>query len=239
VQQEFGGDPRAKATTLIRQAATALRQSKADPMREAQEFNDQDERNARRRLRLTSELQNAVTNVKGTASMSLKKDLADARESWAPLSFYEKFEHACILILTALIALIIALAIWNLVLKILINLLASTLDPTDYAVFQALFGMIFTVIIALEFKRSLLVLAERVDSVVQVRAVLLIALLAVVRKLILLDVKATDALQLLALAAAILALGAAYWMVRDQDRRRTDAKAAEKTGAGHRTRHPG
>jgi uncharacterized membrane protein (DUF373 family) len=239
VQQEFGGDPRAKATTLIRQAATALRQSKADPMREAQEFNDQDERNARRRLRLTSELQNAVTNVKGTASMSLKKDLADARESWAPLSFYEKFEHACILILTALIALIIALAIWNLVLKILINLLASTLDPTDYAVFQALFGMIFTVIIALEFKRSLLVLAERVDSVVQVRAVLLIALLAVVRKLILLDVKATDALQLLALAAAILALGAAYWMVRDQDRRRTDAKAAEKTEAGHRTRHPG
>ena len=170
--------------------------------------------------------------------MGLKKDLADARESWAPLSFYEKFEHACILILTTLIALIIALAIWNLVLKILISLLASTLDPTDYAVFQALFGMIFTVIIALEFKRSLLVLAERVDSVVQVRAVLLIALLAVVRKLILLDVKATDALQLLALAAAILALGAAYWMVRDQDRR-TDAKAAEKTGVGHRTRNPG
>jgi uncharacterized membrane protein (DUF373 family) len=130
--------------------------------------------------------------------MGLKKDLADARASWAPLSFYEKFEHACILILTALIALIIALAIWNLVLKILISLLASTLDPTDYAVFQALFGMIFTVIIALEFKRSLLVLAERVDSVVQVRAVLLIALLAVVRKLILLDLKATDALQLLA-----------------------------------------
>jgi len=129
--------------------------------------------------------------------MGLKKELADARASWAPLSFYEKFEHACILILTALIALIIALAIWNLVLKILISLLASTLDPTDYAVFQALFGMIFTVIIALEFKRSLLVLAERVDSVVQVRAVLLIALLAVVRKLILLDLKATDALQLL------------------------------------------
>ena len=51
-------------------------------------------------------------------------------------------------------------------------------------VFQALFGMIFTVSIALELKRSLLVLAERIDSVVQVRAVLLIALLAKVRKLI-------------------------------------------------------
>lgn len=163
-------------------------------------------------------------------TMGLKKDLADARVSWAPLTFYEKFEHACILILTALIALIIALAIWNVALKILVSLLASTLDPTDYTVFQALFGMIFTVIIALEFKRSLLVLAERVDSVVQVRAVLLIALLAVVRKLIILDLQATDALQLLALAAAILALGAAYWMVRDQDRRRAEAKVAERRG---------
>ena len=157
--------------------------------------------------------------------MNLKRNLADARKTWAPLSFYERFEHACILVLSALIALIIALAIWNLLLKIAINLLASTLDPTDYTVFQGLFGMIFTVIIALEFKRSLLVLAERVDSVVQVRAVLLIALLAVVRKLILLDVKTTDALQLLALAAAIVALGAAYWMVRDQDRRRDEARS--------------
>ncbi len=72
----------------------------------------------------------------------------------------------------------------NLLLKIVLSLLASTLDPTDPSVFQALFGMIFTVIIALELKRSLLVLAERIDSVVQVRAVLLIALLAKVRKLI-------------------------------------------------------
>jgi uncharacterized membrane protein (DUF373 family) len=83
-------------------------------------------------------------------------------------------------------------------------------------VFQTVFGMIFTVIIALEFKRSLLVVAERRDSVVQVRSVLLIALLAVVRKLIILDLSSTDAFHLLALAAAILALGAVYWLVRDQ-----------------------
>ncbi len=47
--------------------------------------------------------------------------------------------------------------------------------------------MIFTVIIALEFERSLLVLAERQKGIVQVRTVILIALLAVVRKLIILD----------------------------------------------------
>jgi uncharacterized membrane protein (DUF373 family) len=55
---------------------------------------------------------------------------------------------------------------------------------------------------------------------VQVRAVVLIALLAVVRKLIILDLSSTDAFHLLALAAAILALGAVYWLVREQERRR-------------------
>ena len=61
--------------------------------------------------------------------------------------------------------------------------MVSGFDPTDYAVFQALFGMIFTGIIALEFKRSLLVMADRHRSVVQVRTVILIALLAIVRNL--------------------------------------------------------
>jgi uncharacterized membrane protein (DUF373 family) len=42
--------------------------------------------------------------------------------------------------------------------------------------------------------------------------------LAVVRKLIILDLSSTDAFHLLALAAAILALGAVYWLVRDQGR---------------------
>jgi uncharacterized membrane protein (DUF373 family) len=79
-----------------------------------------------------------------------------------------------------------------------------------------LLALVFTVIIALEFKRSLLVVAERRHSVVQVRSVILIALLAVVRKLIILDLSSTDAFHLLALAAAILALGAVYWLVRDQ-----------------------
>jgi uncharacterized membrane protein (DUF373 family) len=136
------------------------------------------------------------------------------------LSFYQKFEHAVIIVLTALIAIVVALAVWNLVLKVLLSIISSGgFDPTDYTVFQALFGMIFTVIIALEFKRSLLVVAERQHSVVQVRTVVLIALLAIVRKLMIIDLSVADAQQVLALAATVLALGAVFWLVRDQDRR--------------------
>jgi len=155
--------------------------------------------------------------------MRLKKEWSDFRLAFEPLTLYQKFEHVCIMILTALIAVVIAFSIWHLALKIAASIHASTFDPTNYEVFQTVFGMIFTVIIALEFKRSLLVLAERVSGIVQVRSVLLIALLAVVRKLIILDLAHTEALQLLALAAAILALGGCYWLVGGLQR--THAKA--------------
>ena len=94
--------------------------------------------------------------------MSIKQELKDTTEKLRLLSLYQRFEHIVIMILTALIAVIVIAAVWNLSLKILFGLvLSGSLDPSDYTIFQAVFGMIFTVIIALEFKKSLLVIAER------------------------------------------------------------------------------
>ncbi len=147
--------------------------------------------------------------------MSIKQELKDTTEKIRLLSLYQRFEHIVIMILTALIAVIVIAAVWNLSLKILFGLvLSGSLDPSDYTIFQAVFGMIFTVIIALEFKKSLLVIAERRESVVQIRSVVMIALLAICRKVIILDLRETDAPQLFALAAAILALGIVYWLIR-------------------------
>jgi len=139
--------------------------------------------------------------------VQLKEEIAAARAQLASSTFYQKFEQIVVLILSWLIAIVVVFAVWNLTLKIFLILISGSFDPTDYEVFQTIFGMIFTVIIALEFKRSLVVVAERRDSVVQVRAVVLIALLAVIRKLLIVDPNSTDALHLFALAAAILALG--------------------------------
>ena len=157
-----------------------------------------------------------------------------ARAEWMLLSFYERFEQIIILILTGLIAVVVVFAVWNLALKIGHAILApGTFDPTDYTVFQAIFGAIFTVIIALEFKRSLLVVAQRQESIVQVRTVILLALLAIVRKVMIIDLTSTNAMQLFALAAAILALGAVYWLVRDRDRSIEREALARAEGAKH------
>jgi uncharacterized membrane protein (DUF373 family) len=152
--------------------------------------------------------------------MLIKQELKEAGEQFRLLSLYQRFEHVVVTILTALIAIIVVVAVWNLSVKILFGLvLSGSLDPSDYSIFQAVFGMIFTVIIALEFKKSLLVIAERRDNVVQIRSVVMIALLAICRKVIILDLRETDTSQVFALATAILALGVVYWLIRDSDQR--------------------
>ena len=147
--------------------------------------------------------------------MSIRQELRQARAEFRLLSLYQRFEHVVTLILTTLIAIVVVAAVWNLILKIMFGLLFSGFDPSDYSAFQAVFGMIFTVIIALEFKKSLLVVAERKDSVVQIQSVVVIALLAISRKVIILDLSTAYALQVLSLAAAILALGLVYWLIRN------------------------
>jgi uncharacterized membrane protein (DUF373 family) len=138
-------------------------------------------------------------------------------------SLYQWFERVVVLFLTFLIAVVVVAAVWTLSLKILFGLvLAGGLDPSDFRVFQAVFGMIFTVIIALEFKKSLLVVAERREAVVQIRSVIVIALLAICRKIIILDLNETDALHTLAFATVILALGVVYWLIRDSDGRQKE-----------------
>ncbi|MCX8133577.1 MAG: phosphate-starvation-inducible PsiE family protein [Roseococcus sp.] len=145
---------------------------------------------------------------------------------WRSLGFYEKFEQTVVFLLTLLIAAVVVAALWNLAKLIVSSLLwVDVFDPTDPAVFQTVFGAIFTVVIALEFKRSLLVVVERRFGIVQVRVVVMIAMLAVVRKFIILDLGQTEALKVLALGAAMLALGIVYWLVRDQDRREAEAAA--------------
>ncbi|MCS6891960.1 MAG: phosphate-starvation-inducible PsiE family protein [Rhodovarius sp.] len=150
---------------------------------------------------------------------------------WRSLTAYEKFEQTVVFALTVLIALIVLAALWNLMKLVATSLLfVDVLDPTDPAVFQAVFGAIFTVVIALEFKRSLLVVVERRFGIVQVRAVVMIAMLAVVRKFIILDLTQTEAAKVMALGLAMLALGIVYWLVRDQDRREGEAQAQAQEG---------
>ena len=150
---------------------------------------------------------------------SSSKLLGDTPEHWPLMSLYERFEQIVAIALSLVIAVVIALALVQLLIGVLPLLLRGAIDPLDPEVFQTIFGMVMTLLIALEFKHSIIRVAARRESIVQVKTVLLISLIAVSRKFVILDTKDTSAATIAALASATLVLGVVYWLLRERDDR--------------------
>ena len=151
--------------------------------------------------------------------MAKSSPWSDLRANWAVLSYYQRFEGIVALVLTLVIGLIILVALFRLSFGVVTALLLGAFDPLDHGAFQTVFGEILTLLIALEFNHTLQYVVKREQSIIQTKVVLLIALLAIARKLIVVDLRDVDAAQLLALAAVTLALGITYWLMRERDDR--------------------
>ena len=140
------------------------------------------------------------------------------RDQWAVMSFYERFEQVVVLVLSAVIAVIIVVSLIQLISIVFSLLIIEAFNPLDHKVFQSVFGMIMTLLIAMEFKHSIVRVALRRDSIIQVKTVILIALIALARKFVILDPEASPG-KVAALAGATLALGITYWLLRERDDR--------------------
>lgn len=145
--------------------------------------------------------------------------LADTRAHWPIMSLYERFEQVVAIVLSLVIAVVISLALVQLVVRVWMMLASGAVDPLEPEVFQALFGMIMTLLIAMEFKHSIVRVALRRSSIIQVKTVVLIALIALSRKFVILDSSVTSASKIAALAGATLVLGVVYWLLRERDDR--------------------
>ena len=104
---------------------------------------------------------------------SLREHYADFRSNWETLTLYQRFEHAIALLLTWLIA-VIVVATWGARPEVLALIAQRAIDPLGHRVFQAVFGEVMTLRIALEFRHSIIRVAAQQESIVQVKTVLLI-----------------------------------------------------------------
>ncbi len=93
----------------------------------------------------------------------------------------------------------------------------------DISELLGLFSFFFLILIGLELLETIKMYVEA--NVVQIELVLLVALIAVARKVIVLDLKAYPPLTIVGLGGIILALGAAYALVR---RRPAHARVASR-----------
>lgn len=160
--------------------------------------------------------------------------LPTLRERWPMMTLYERFEQVVVIVLSAVIAVIVVTSLVQLIREVFMLLVLDAFNPLDHKMFQTVFGMIMTVLIAMEFKHSIVrVVMVGQDSIVQVKTVVLIALIALSRKFVILDPETSPA-KVAALSGAALALGIVYWLMRERDQRALDAERAAAAAQGDR-----
>ncbi len=82
------------------------------------------------------------------------------------MGFYERFEQVVAVIVTIIISVVIVFALFGLIQEVLTGLVLGDLDPLNHATFTRLFGMIMAVLIAMEFKHSIIKVAGRKANIV-------------------------------------------------------------------------
>lgn len=172
--------------------------------------------------------------IKEESSEQIRHSLSKTdKEYWAVMSLYERFEHVIVLILSLVISAIVVVALFQLIRVVFILLVTQSLNPLEHETFQLVFGMIMTLLIALEFKHSIIKVAFRHESIIQVKTVVLIALIALSRKFVILDPETSPA-KVAALAGALLALGVVYWLMRERDDREAKREHERKSPEAER-----
>ena len=129
------------------------------------------------------------------------------------LTLFQRFESLITLGLVMLISVMILAAFWGLLIETYHLVLHGAFDTLDHKAFQSAFGMVMTLLIAIEFSRIIVHTHSGDGRESMVKTVVLIAILAVSRQFIVSEMEAISPLTLAALAFSLLSLGVTYWIM--------------------------
>jgi uncharacterized membrane protein (DUF373 family) len=155
--------------------------------------------------------------------MTLKRYWEDLQRL-ADYARFERFALGCVLVILAVVS---VYAIAALVIKLSDDFMLGEAF-LEKAALQDTFGAILTILIVLEFNHSVYVALTQKTGAIQVRAVVLITVLVIARKLMLQDFNATTSQTFFAFGALLLALGALYWLISHADRSQATAPPVRK-----------
>ena len=138
-----------------------------------------------------------------------------------------KFERVVVLTLMGFMMLVILLATVEVGVILWIELVKPPFMLLNVLEMMEVFGFILMVVIGLELLES--IRAYLTEHVVHVEVVMLVAIVAVARKVIILDYKETTPMMLLSVAALIISLSVGFFLIRralnNGPRRNKDSKS--------------
>ena len=127
--------------------------------------------------------------------------------------FLSRFEHFIVIVLLGMMVVVISLATIELGLIIYKQMVSPPLYMLlDFNDLLKIFGFFFMILIGLELIETIKVYLAK--EVIPVEIIFLVAIIAVTRKVIILDFKNLDPLTLIGMAAIILALSFGYYAVK-------------------------
>jgi len=118
-------------------------------------------------------------------------------EYWRASGLHARFETVVSLVIVTVLSLLILILTAQLIFAV-VAIFPASLEGLAIVDVQAVFGLVLSVLIALEFGRSITESLTTSRVIMQTRAIILIAVLTVVRKLMLIDMSDVSLQRLLA-----------------------------------------
>jgi len=152
-----------------------------------------------------------VTMAKRRSRNGLIRSIRYALSDRGFLRIVESIQTLVAKVLTLAMLIVIIEAVWDVT-----NTIAADLFSNDFASFKTslfnIFGLFLNVLIALEILENITAYLRK--HVFQVELVIATSLIAVARKIIILDLEKTTGFDIIGLAAAVFALSVSYWLIK-------------------------
>ena len=143
------------------------------------------------------------------------------------LDILKKFEKGLIQLLMGLMAIVLVLGTLDLGWFVIRNIITPPYVLFDVNLLLDVFGMFMLVLIGIELLETIMK-TYITQGPPHYETVLSVAIIAIARKVIILDVKKVDSLSLIGIAAIILALTVGYFMMKRARQEKEKALAAEQ-----------
>jgi uncharacterized membrane protein (DUF373 family) len=118
-------------------------------------------------------------------------------------------------VLSIAMVIVILFAVYDLSIFLITDLTSISSERFSQTLLK-IFGLFLNVLIALEILENITAYLKK--HVIQVELVIVTSLIAVSRKIIILDLEKTSGIDLIALAMTIFALSISYWIIRHVNR---------------------
>lgn len=132
------------------------------------------------------------------------------------MELLKKFEKLVTLVLMAMMVVVVTLSVVDLGWLLIRDIMSPPIALLDEGELLELFGFFLLVLIGIELLETLKAYVR--EKQFRAEVIMLVALIAISRKIIILDVRSLPSMTLVGIAALIVALGVSYFLMRRSHR---------------------